>query len=1252
MPSQRLPVPRVLSETKAATTLPDFLRQVLEYGIDKTRASGGTVFLFDGGTGRLEPAMTIPSRGQLRALRQDEGIVGAAFSSGRRRVLLSDGSAFGDGGEKPSGTGGSAWVAAIPAFVHKRPEAVFLLERTADSGPPSHGRKRSANLAVPPASLEALAVELESVAFGDALGVLRTHHVLGEMNRAGEGLLRLQSSIKHLITELESTLESSAAGRKPDMIYVQIVDGYRKMIRTIDGYGLPPSFGPFSSHTLGSTDVQAEVVTTREPLLIAGRDDARFDSYLFDKYHHERFVRLWVPLLVPPPGLPDAWAAADSLEGRIATAIDWSDESSAPTYLRSRGKWRGDPVLPTDRAYGVVEIGFLLEDPTRPGFGPFDEGFRIRCVAEVLARSPKLFPATIDGSLDCIVRYAASIAQARRTSLAYTLGRPEDRLTLSYPADGHVALMECRPARSGHTPAVELRFDDPAESPRVTSTAHSADGDAKMSLDLEAWRDRIRETAERSAAIAIRLHEALTAQYEVFDEVDVQSDLGTSLKSGAVLRLCEDACRVARADGCACYLFEEHPGSEPAEAPSTDAAVSVAARELRALGPPILWPATDASLVETATDWCGDALAVAQALQPSFRAITGSERAGAAEPRRSIVAAVPIDLPYGMVAVLALVFTHRDSFTSAELQDLVACSGRWGVRLSLWSLTTMGRFEEVMRRLRRRVADAGKAALELPSQPEMVHEEAFFHDVLRAAVEETGAIAAIVSLRRTTGGAKRVERAWLVRGSPVPGPHRHVFWNRDLTAPCEQAWRKKGVVLLRSGESETQESLASVLREVNHALSSAPRGARSDALEALLVLQRALHGSSAHTFLSCYVESPHAIDPETEERVTISLLLDGHHRLCRSRAALVLEVGRAVSDALAQVRILQRRKLEEFHNERVDERRTRFYRAERTDDIVGALFVRLGRRSSADDTGSEPIHWGLAEDAVLWRLGVGPEELLLRSVRGRHAERLLGSDLEVLSMDGHPLLRAIVPDGIRRATKGSESDRWTTSFRLQTHALDEHSPDRLLRTYARFGQKWLVTMPIVDAKSRVWGVLDLLRDEPIHPQAEPAVTAALHRFSRRFMGAIEDCLHRMVSRVDREALRDRGDSSISVPGAETLRRDRESAEGVLLLRALRSVYRAVRSNAPPGKHATPVRQPEVRRPFRILVRVADRRRADGSRASGLPRAAATRAPSQGSRAGDFTHCVSRPRAAARRRCRRRSHGSSAASSPASLSGPG
>jgi signal transduction histidine kinase len=246
---------------------------------------------------------------------------------------------------------------------------------------------------------------------GDQLKLRILEHA-HEIRLASSKLLRLEEIAKDICTRTITGF---------DFVSVQMVDLLERSIESIFGSRSKGEWYNLSSHSIdGDTrflDIQAYVATQFPPVIevIAGWDD-RFDRFIYEKYHHENFVRAFVPLIV----LRDA-------EGRL-TKVDPTQFGFEPFgFEASRNGLTGSIRIPPsgigDRAagtlhiIGTIEAGFDNAERTPKQEISVDDArelFHICCDC-----ADKLRQATLEHVLEIITRSAMEIAGGNVTSLHY-----------------------------------------------------------------------------------------------------------------------------------------------------------------------------------------------------------------------------------------------------------------------------------------------------------------------------------------------------------------------------------------------------------------------------------------------------------------------------------------------------------------------------------------------------------------------------------------------------------------------------------------------------------------------------------------------------------------------------------------------------------------------------------------------------------------------------------------------------------------
>ena len=94
---------------------------------------------------------------------------------------------------------------------------------------------------------------------------------------------------------LESILETVCDKLGFTLAAISLVDDDEQEIRTVVGRDISEGWIEAAHHALSSSDIQADILRTQQIEVIT-EWDPRFDRNIWDTYHHEKLVRVFVPL--------------------------------------------------------------------------------------------------------------------------------------------------------------------------------------------------------------------------------------------------------------------------------------------------------------------------------------------------------------------------------------------------------------------------------------------------------------------------------------------------------------------------------------------------------------------------------------------------------------------------------------------------------------------------------------------------------------------------------------------------------------------------------------------------------------------------------------------------------------------------------------------------------------------------------------------------------------------------------------------
>src|SRR5258706_9177866 len=114
-----------------------------------------------------------------------------------------------------------------------------------------------------------------------------------------EEIQRAVSNIFDLGSKLNGLCEAIHRRFALDFTAIQLILLEEKAIATVVGTGSGQGLSGLAKHYLEEDpplrDIQADIVLENKVEVISGWDD-RFDRWIFDEFHHERLLRVWLPL--------------------------------------------------------------------------------------------------------------------------------------------------------------------------------------------------------------------------------------------------------------------------------------------------------------------------------------------------------------------------------------------------------------------------------------------------------------------------------------------------------------------------------------------------------------------------------------------------------------------------------------------------------------------------------------------------------------------------------------------------------------------------------------------------------------------------------------------------------------------------------------------------------------------------------------------------------------------------------------------
>lgn len=219
-------------------------------------------------------------------------------------------------------------------------------------------------------------------------------------------LFRLEKILDDVCQEIQTSLGF-------DFVGVSLIIRTRNTIEAIHGTGIAKNWVNRARHYLeadvGLRDIQADIVKTRRTEIIAGWDN-RFDRWIYDTFQHQRFRRIFTPILL-----------VQDQAGKVNT--NWFEEFDWQTHFKpSKVDEAGHPT--------VIEIEPFSADTTFKVIGTIEAGYEDSdrvishemtiALAQLLARRAlDIRRARLPYVLETIVENARNILDADLTTLHF-----------------------------------------------------------------------------------------------------------------------------------------------------------------------------------------------------------------------------------------------------------------------------------------------------------------------------------------------------------------------------------------------------------------------------------------------------------------------------------------------------------------------------------------------------------------------------------------------------------------------------------------------------------------------------------------------------------------------------------------------------------------------------------------------------------------------------------------------------------------
>lgn len=1089
--------------------LDDLLKRTIDYGRQKIVCEAGFAFVVQGATGKLELVAGSQKTDAHLLIAPNEGIVGRAFAE--HRMLCDSDWRFGlnhvCASQFPFRQ--IRAIVALPVSEFGTPVAVFCFPFRAAEHGCNDPRSAVALGSEEWETTQELWEELKTHEFGVLLNRFRMDQIRRDLCTAGNGPVTLRETLQRYIIDFRSEFEN--AGRpRPDLFYVQLVDPIEKSVRTVQGFGMPLSFGFMHAHAIEGNDIQydiqSDIVRNPHVEMIVGKDSKRFDDAIYEKYGHHRYTRLWIPLL-PFPSLEGSTGPYRTTEEALNALLTWKDEEESEDGLMRHvvAEWSEADKPQSNLVFGTLEIGYLRQDINSLTLAPWNKELALWCIARSFELSQSLFWATLQGSLERIGQLLASAIYPATLHFSFNLSLdPGSRETRKYPFHGPWPAAFPVTKENAQEPFLPQdpplwRFEHVPITIEIPFNAEMK-GDRSLACISDHVNRLIEENAYLAggaAEVALRLHKTvqtvLKAQELHVLKKDDSSLIGTLRQDRVVASVCEEAARVSGAKSCHCIYFEENPISGQ----------NGMGNELWWIGPP--------------ASWSGDSLGE-RALWPireRARLVARTQRSEHFGPSsfpgyQGPMSFLPLELTDSTTAVLVLRFSPGPDIPKLKQLDLEGRVPGWVYRISMRRLHLRNRFSKLMMNLLRDIAEAQAHAKNNLSQRSYV--SSFVEDVLRRIVRRQKCYLGIITLySKPTSGPNRVERFFCCQ-EDQSGASNNVevygFVDRIPVGPCSVAICQQSLVIFsdRTKSPELQNLINEMEAEATDRKATAERERqRSNRLRQFASILRGDIGDQS-TVVTIPVLK---MGEEGENKAALTLVLVGQHYFDRIHQNLILEFGEHLADALDYSRNLDQQRTEKKYQHRLEVLRRDLEQKETVDDLVGALLRRLAFSKPGDDlrNGGQVERFDIADDIVVWNLPPRGSELVVRSIKGNGFKALSqSSGCQVINPRDHPLVKRGNISLPRKAVAHLNEGL----FRFLTIPLarakgGKDSNDLSIRYAENTDRQWLISFPIVDAMNRVFGVVDCLRDEPIPVNEEKVLETLLRRLSVQFCSAVERC---------------------------------------------------------------------------------------------------------------------------------------------------
>jgi GAF domain-containing protein len=281
-----------------------------------------------------------------------------------------------------------------------------------------------------------------SVALGWARLLLKPSE---EIEQATSELFRLEEILDSTCNEIKNS-----EANEYDLVSIQLIGPEEDFIETVHGIGLAGDWPGRFKHPLlkdrDLRDIQADLVLAKPPRLeIIRKWDWRFNQWIYDKYHHERFVRAYAPIILvrgESGNLVSDWVERCNWEIR---------KEREKTYDKKRKRGGEITVVEMDipdrdthgtkleyEIIGTVEVGYEITRKDQKSKKEIEPEQAIRLANLVAKQAIEIRTALLPYVLESIVEHAMQIVRADSASLHF-LYEPNQHRYIYEVCAGHIS---------------------------------------------------------------------------------------------------------------------------------------------------------------------------------------------------------------------------------------------------------------------------------------------------------------------------------------------------------------------------------------------------------------------------------------------------------------------------------------------------------------------------------------------------------------------------------------------------------------------------------------------------------------------------------------------------------------------------------------------------------------------------------------------------------------------------------------------